>query len=151
MTADTTDPYYYPFAPAVGKVLIRLSVGPEEGAIRLDFTEGPPLYVVTTGDCCSESWWADIVGVESCLGSQIREAIEIQMPEDDTEPERTRQDSDARYGYTLFCERGVISLVFRNSSNGYYGGSAYGTHDEPRHFDDGQNVWTPIETNNWRA
>jgi hypothetical protein len=72
-------------------------------------------------DCCSESWYADIVGVRTLLGEQVTgiERLDLPMPLDG----RSRQESDEAYGYRLKTQRGYTDIVFRNSSNGYYGGS----------------------------
>lgn len=36
---------------------------------------------------------------------------------------RTRQKYDEAYGYKIFTDKGQADIIFRNSSNGYYGGS----------------------------
>lgn len=75
------------------------------------------------GDCCSETWFADIVGVENLLGEIVMgvEILDLPPPED----ERTRQDVDEAYGVKLKTRKGYVDIVYRNSSNGYYGGEAY--------------------------
>ena len=75
----------------------------------------------TDADCCSETWFADIIGVDSLLGQEVIgiEKIPYWEPKDD----RTRQDLDTAYGYKLKTEKGITDIIFRNSSNGYYGGS----------------------------
>jgi hypothetical protein len=79
------------------------------------------LMLDTYADCCSETWFADIVGVEALLGNQIV-GVEIRdLP--DPQDGRCRQDSDAVYGFSLKTAKGVCDFVYRNSSNGYYGGS----------------------------
>ena len=78
---------------------------------------------ITEGDCCSETWFADIIGVENLLEAmveQIRENFEIHHPENDG---RCRQEVDSIYSYTLRTKKGDCDIIFRNSSNGYYGGS----------------------------
>jgi hypothetical protein len=86
----------------------------------LDWREEIVEYPVS-GDCCSESWWADIVGVDALLGQKVIGIEVVDMPEvpDDG---RTRQEHDLAYGYKLKTTKGYVDLVFRNSSNGYYGG-----------------------------
>lgn len=74
----------------------------------------------TDADCCSETWFADIIGVDALLGERVV-GIEVM---DDWSPDdnRTRQESDTAYGYKLKTKKGITDIIFRNSSNGYYGG-----------------------------
>lgn len=77
----------------------------------------------TESDCCSETWFADICGVAALLGATVRkvEAIEAHdAPEGD---KRSRQESDIIYGVKITTDRGQCDVIYRNSSNGYYGGS----------------------------
>jgi hypothetical protein len=82
--------------------------------------DAPILALYTEGDCCSESWWADVTGVMQLLFAQVArvEDIEVEAPEDG----RGRQESDEAYGLRITTDQGAADLVFRNSSNGYYGG-----------------------------
>jgi hypothetical protein len=72
-------------------------------------------------DCCSESWFADITGVENLIGETVTGIELLEMP--DVDDSRSRQESDVAYGYRLKTRKGYTDIVFRNSSNGYYGGS----------------------------
>lgn len=131
------------FAGVVGRTLIGIAVSQDgETTLRLTFADGET-YVTTEGDCCSESWWADVVGAASCYGSTVREVREIELPNPDDN--RTRQESDAAYGYDIVTDGGVVNLVFRNSSNGYYGGWAFDSPKEP------ETEWVAITGNDWRA
>jgi hypothetical protein len=80
----------------------------------------------TDGDCCSETWFADIIGVKNLIRDRREEVIGIEKldlpaPEDN----RNRQDVDQAYGYRLKTKKGDCDIIFRNSSNGYYGGDIY--------------------------
>lgn len=75
-------------------------------------------------DCCSETWLADVVGLDALLGSEIVEVVAIDLPEGHlTDPSRTRQDEDRVMGWEFRTAKGVCTIAVRNSSNGYYGGS----------------------------
>lgn len=76
--------------------------------------------LATAGDCCSESWWADIYSPKQVIGGKITEVrtIPLEVPDDD----RGRQEVDAAYGIGIRTTRGEGKFVYRNSSNGYYGG-----------------------------
>lgn len=91
----------------------------------MQLTDGTQLRAQTTGDCCSESWWADIYTPQQIIGSEIQAIHELTEyhPDDD----RSRQDEDTAYGFSIVSNRGICTIVFRNSSNGYYGGTCVWT------------------------
>ena len=68
------------------------------------------------GDCCSETWFSDIVGLHNLLNRKITgvEMLELPQPQDD----RTRQEYDEAYGVRLKTEKGHCDIIYRNSSNG---------------------------------
>lgn len=76
------------------------------------------------GDCCSETYFSEINRLDNLIGHEVigLEVID-QFPEDLPERE-SRQESDEIYGYRLKTKKGYAVIIYRNSSNGYYGGSA---------------------------
>lgn len=105
--------------------------------LKFTTNEGELIYR-TEGDCCSETWFADIVGINSLLNSKINKVEKIkteQVKDSDAEygqwsikgynlnDGRCRQDYDQIYGYKIHTNKGITDIIFRNSSNGYYGGS----------------------------
>lgn len=107
-------------APLVGTTVKELWIsndGEHEARIA---TDGGTLCLPTEGECCSESWWADAFGVKQMLGAKVTAAEWIEMPT--PKDGRTRQEEDEAYGLRVTTDKGVCDLVFRNSSNGYYGG-----------------------------
>lgn len=132
------------FVGIVGRVLTGVAVSKDgDTTLRLSFAEGEPHYVTTEGDCCSESWWADVIGAAGCYGGTVTAVRSLDLPEPNDN--RTRQEVDSVYGYALDTDKGVVSLAFRNSSNGYYGGWADDTTSPPA------TEWQEITTNEWRA
>lgn len=86
-------------------------------------TDGGVLAFVAEGDCCSESWFADIVGVKALLGHVVQAADETWLPADyNVDDGRGRQEEDELYGFRLTTDAGYVDFVYRNSSNGFYGG-----------------------------
>lgn len=145
------------FANVVGRVLRGVAVSNGEHTLRLDFESGPAVYVTTEGNCCSESWWADITGVKQALGHKIYEVEELESY-DAGDDGRTRQESDEVYGYKLRTSGGVVTLVFRNSSNGYYGGEARDCEladviraSRNPFYENEPLRWQLIESNDWQA
>lgn len=91
----------------IGLVVRALYVSAGEGTMYF-VTDGGVIAYETEADCCSESWFADAID-------------ELPDGYDDSNA-RTRQEQDECHGYTITTAAGRTSIVFRNSSNGYYGG-----------------------------
>lgn len=99
-------------------------------ALAYAMTTGAVAFVVDcVGDCCSESWLADVVGIDTLLGQHVVNVREIELPAHLTadvdeygESPRSRQQVDRVYGWEVTTAKGVCTLAMRNSSNGYYGG-----------------------------
>lgn len=115
---------------------------------------GPPPKVTayeTEADCCSETWFADIIGLHNLLGQTVIgvRVLEVEIPEGDT---RTRQEYDEAYGYRLTTAKGDCDFIFRNSSNGCYGGSLILVKEErlPGVMD-GQREFAQLTENEWQA
>lgn len=108
----------------IGLRVREVSVSEDEHALMLALVGfgRDRIIIETEGDCCSETWFADITGLDALRGEVIRDARE----DETTEPcdERTRQEHDIAYGFTLTTDRGQCSIAYRNSSNGCYGGWA---------------------------
>jgi hypothetical protein len=104
----------------IGKTVTGLRVNKEQSVLVFDHPDGDTTSYVTYGDCCSETWFADIVGVAALLGSLVLGAEYVELP--NVDDGRTRQDCDQFYGVKLRTSKGYVDIVYRNSSNGYYGG-----------------------------
>lgn len=107
----------------IGKTI--LSIKLSDGGTRLDFElkEGHIVYEAW-GDCCSESWFEELNG--DFLDKKVISVEEKNLEK--RKPKATRQEEDLLYGYTLVLEdewgkRRRADIIYRNSSNGYYGGS----------------------------
>ena len=104
----------------LGKKITRLFVDSEDqGAIMFVAGDEEIIYDAV-GDCCSETWFADITGVDALIGGTISGVEIIDIGEVDDK--RGRQEYDEAYGYKITTEKGYVDIVYRNSSNGYYGG-----------------------------
>jgi hypothetical protein len=85
---------------------------------------GEPYWVYhASAECCSRSWFESINNPENLLCEEIIDIEE--KPDSETNGESCdRHDYFATvYGYTLKTNKGYTDIEFRNSSNGYYGGS----------------------------
>ena len=139
-----------PFEGLEGRVLTGIAVSNDgESSLRLTFADGSRWYVTTEGDCCSEAWWADVLHAASCYGGAVVGTEELALPE--PTDNRTRQEYDSVYGFALHTTRGTVTLAFRNSSNGYYGGWAYGAAELSKHVKIADDEWRDITTDDWQA
>lgn len=123
MSYQTSDETATALGAFRGRTVTALWVSPDEGELHI-VCGHDALTMPTEGDCCSESWWADAIGVKQLIGAEVTGAAEIDMPAIPAGDTRTRQESDEAYGFRVTTTRGVCDLIFRNSSNGYYGGWA---------------------------
>lgn len=125
-----------------GRRIVRLDVSDGEDAIRFTDANGECVVWATDGDCCSESWWADAFNLAALRGHTVKSVRTLEMPAPDDG--RTRQESDDAYGFEIVTDAGLCQLVFRNSSNGYYGGWAYVDQQ-------GNRSWREIAGDDWSA
>lgn len=114
----------------IGKKITGLRINEDQSVLAFDTDQGVIAYDAW-GECCSETWFADITGVSALIGGTVRTADEVNMEGYNVEDGRTRQEYDEAYGYKLTTDKGYTDIVFRNSSNGYYGGSIDPLRGEP--------------------
>lgn len=133
------------FSDLVGRRIDAVLMSPDQKSMA--FVCGNVVLVATCdGDCCSTTWFADIVGADALWGREVIDAVEIPMPEwVDVNDGRTRQEEDKAYGVAIRTDRGTCEVIYRNSSNGYYGGWA---RVEVGAMPDG---WTEIRADDWHA
>jgi hypothetical protein len=93
----------------------------EDQSIILFKTEKKDVAFITDGECCSESWFSDIEGANALIGGKVESAEEISMDGYNVTDGRCREDNDEVYGEKITTDKGVATVVMRNSSNGYYG------------------------------
>jgi hypothetical protein len=104
----------------LNKTISALYVSDDQQILSFQHPDGSSTSYMTYGDCCSETWFADITGVDALLGAQVLEFQQVDI--ESAQDGRSRQDSDQIYGTKLRTSKGFADIVFRNSSNGYYGG-----------------------------
>lgn len=86
-------------------------------------THAGPIAYGAFGDCCSSSFFSDIFGVDKILNKKITEVKNIDL-EPGEAPSRgaSEDDNEAIYGIRIFAGDDACTIIFRNHSNGYYGG-----------------------------
>ena len=142
---------YAPFDALYGQTIVGLKINEDQSLLRFE-TDVRSYTFYAAGDCCSESWFADICGVDALIGGQVYQVERLDLPEDAPVDGRCRQEADVQYGWKLHTTKGWCDIIFRNSSNGYYCGWLEGPLEaEPEDSRDiGQPQWTAI-TQDWSA
>ena len=99
-----------------------------DSAIRFIFFGGMIVVWECYGDCCSETWIDVISGVEKAIGKFVTGVVFLDMPEKDDG--KNRQEVDLFYGIRLYLDYSddYLQIEFRNSSNGFYGGTMEVSH-----------------------
>lgn len=130
----------------LGRYIERVSVSDGERFLMFHIRYSTVTYEAY-GDCCSESWFADITGLDNLRGQTVVgvRILDVDLPEGDT---RTRQEWDQVYGYRLSTRKGDCDIIFRNSSNGYYGGELLLV---PESASLSGETFTEITTDEWSA
>lgn len=128
-----------------GRRVLQIDVSDGEDAICFRCEHDVNVVWEVWGDCCSSSWWADGFNLNELRGEVVKEIQSIELPEYNVEDGRGRQEEDKVYGYEIKTDAGASKFVFRNSSNGYYGGDMELAEDR-----DSFN-WRQIEGSDWSA
>lgn len=108
----------------IGRVILSVSVNDDQSIMVFDTDIGHVSYE-TEGDCCSETWFSDVLNISNIIGVAVNKVEKIDLTDYNVEDGRTRQEYDEAYGYKLTTNKGTAEIIFRNSSNGYYGGEIY--------------------------
>ncbi len=109
-------------AQLVGKTVTSVELNASKDYLRLRTAEGAALEFFAEGDCCSHSWIENMENVASLLGGTVTDAEDVDVGDTIVEDEHSVYIK--RYGVKLYVTgRPPFLLEFRNSSNGYYGGS----------------------------
>lgn len=105
----------------IGRTITALQVSDGEEFLVFTTDSGVITYTTVAAYCCdSETWFADITGVSALLGHTVSASRVTELGA--AADARTRREYDKLYGVTLTTDYGRCDIVFRNSSNGYYGG-----------------------------
>lgn len=106
-------------APAIGKVIQSIAIDDDRERLTIVTPEGESIVWTVDGDCCSASWIEHLTIPDKIVGAEItdiRDGGTIEVPSQDHECLNV-------YFTTIRTNRGEIVVEYRNSSNGYYGGS----------------------------
>ena len=76
------------------------------------------VYLVSTGDCCSNSWFEHVEGIDALIDKTILSVEEV----DYVEVDDSNRECVKSYGFKFKTNHGTFFIEMRNESNGYYGG-----------------------------
>jgi hypothetical protein len=103
-----------------------------EGATLKGTKDSVPIEfrLVVDADCCSNTWIESIIEESALVWHTIVSTEDLDLPgvaangNDHTAlGENFYEDEMTFYGFAITTDRGKCVLDYRNSSNGYYGGS----------------------------
>lgn len=112
----------HPFEKLIGNRIVELKIA--DSSIVFQLENYSLIAYSVSGDCCSQSWFSDILNFNSVRNKVIHHLEEPEGLKDyNIADGRCRDCYDEVYGVTLVAEDGSkCDIYFRNSSNGYYGG-----------------------------
>lgn len=109
----------------VGKTITDIYLADDRQAIRFDVKDGQPIIARCDGDCCSTTWIEDIINPEALFNNEVIQVFDIDLPESMQQVTKTDNYEEVMeyYGCAIETSQGRCTIAYRNSSNGYYGGS----------------------------
>lgn len=110
----------------IGEHVIRIGINDDQSILCVETRRATFLFK-TYAECCSETWFSDIIGAKYLIGATVKkvENLDLELINYNLDDNRCRQDEDIGYGIKLITDKGEANIIYRNSSNGYYGGSMY--------------------------
>ena len=106
----------------IGMIIDEVKLGADKETLSIRFMGGIVATWETYGDCCSSTWIEDLTIPAGAIGSPITYVNdEGQVGSDEDEAGLLQY-----YKTVIGTLAGQIIVEYRNSSNGYYGGSLDG-------------------------
>lgn len=104
----------------VGKVVTAVYITDDKLALKFELADAEPVIVLIDGDCCSSTWIEQVTFPNNMLG--IVQSVEhLDMP--DLGQPADDYEVIEYYGCKIVTDKGHGVIDYRNSSNGYYGGT----------------------------
>lgn len=119
MTNEEFDIYFYPLKSLIGKEVSKILVDNVHDEICF-VTDDGLMSFICEGDCCSSTWIEHISGVSAMINATV---ISAEIVDIETISDHPVHDCLQIYAWKIKTTKGYFDIDFRNSSNGYYGGS----------------------------
>lgn len=105
------------------KTLDSVTVSDDKEKLVFTLVDGRTITFEAEGDCCSSTWIEHIIVPPDIAGAVVTGVTEQDMGQFEDEKEYA---TIKVYQTSFVTDRGEIVVEYRNSSNGYYGGSLRG-------------------------
>lgn len=103
------------------KTILQIDLANDKKAMRFVVEGVEPIVAKADGDCCSHSWIEHVELPAGGFPAKVLSVSKLDLPgSTDNHP---AHDYLQVYGLKIATDRGDIVIDYRNSSNGYYGGS----------------------------
>lgn len=106
-----------------GLVVESVVVSEDKRTIDVTFTDGTLLRGTSYGDCCSHTWIEHMTVPVDVAGATLTEVVDSAGLDPHEPVEEDTYELIQVYHTSIKTSRGEIIIEYRNSSNGYYGGS----------------------------
>lgn len=106
--------------PLIGRTVRAVYLDRTSDSLHFETDEGG-VRAQVEGDCCSVSWFYSVTRLENLLGQRVALFVDAD-PDCDCEDGLGLQEYDQAYAFGIVTPKGVCTVCYRNSSNGYYGG-----------------------------
>jgi hypothetical protein len=106
----------------VGKTINAVKIAKDREAMLFSMADGD-CVVRTDGDCCSHTWIEDVELPALGFPAKVLAVEDLDMPKGEKTKTENYEEEMQYYGCKIVTDRGEIVIAYRNSSNGYYGGS----------------------------
>ena len=131
------------------KTITGVELAGDKEAIRFLIEGGEPIVAKCDADCCSHTWVEHIELPAMGFPAKVLSVADLDLP--GSVEDHPDHDCLQVYGLKITTDKGDLIIDYRNSSNGYYGGSLAWPDDE--YFYGGvygQNVsdqtWQPVSS-----
>ncbi len=113
----------------IGRIVKSVEMSEDKQFITFETDDGQYKFEAFA-DCCSDSWIEELDNPEALIGQKVNgvESFDIDSIDTDEADKKYKgnvggQDVLSVYRYDIKTDKGICTIDFRNSSNGYYGGS----------------------------
>lgn len=103
------------------KTIIGVELSEDKEAIRFLIEGGDPIVAKCDADCCSHTWIEHVELPALGFPAKVLSAASLDLP--GSQDDHPDHDCLQVYGLKITTDKGELIIDYRNSSNGYYGGS----------------------------
>lgn len=109
----------------IGHIVTAIFLAEDRQAIKFTLDDGREVIASCDGDCCSHTWIEDLVGEDAAISAPVLSVVDLDLPEELRQLTKTDnyEEEMQYYGCGIQTVKGRFLIAYRNSSNGYYGGS----------------------------